>query len=152
MSKSRALLLAIILIVMSVGGNILWIDHIKNDVGSKARWPTTKGTVLNFNESRDFDDDEIWFSAEFIYEIGGLQYSEKQNWIVGLFEVSHSRRYTPGESVTVYYDPEKPEIAVINLSGQSEGSTTVSWFLLLGGLIAVIYAIYNLWSNRHKPW
>jgi hypothetical protein len=152
MRRSRAILLALVLIAVSVCGNLFWLNHIRKNYDTKAQWPITRGVVISFSESRDFEYDEIWFSSEFAYEIGGLRYTAGQFWIVGLLSSANARRYIPGEVVTVYYNPEKPETSVINPWGQSRTFNVVGYILKLGGLVAVIYAIVILWTNRHKHW
>jgi hypothetical protein len=152
MRKSRAILLAVALIAVSVCGNLFWIDHIWRNYDTKAQWPTTQGVVNSFSEYLDFEYDEIRFSSEFAYEIGGLRYTADQFWIVGRFSAANTPRYNTGEIVTVYYNPEKPDTSVINPWGQSWTFNVVGFGLKLGGLVAVIYAIIIVWSNRHNPW
>ena len=86
----------------------------KNAMVARSQWPTVHGTIISSRvvEYTDSDGNE-WRSryVRFAYEVNDIPYSTEQQ-LRGAW-VGEDSRYPKGKTVTVYYDPAKPEMAVI---------------------------------------
>ena len=113
-------------------------------------WPTTSGVIESSEvvRSRDRDGDTL-FGADVVYSytVGDREYESGRIGFGKDFKSSNSsrayetiNRYPEGKEVTVSYDPNRPEVAVLE-PGVSFGSYApyiVGWiFLIVGCLILV---------------
>ena len=95
--------------------------------------------------SQNDDDYEMRNFAEIVYayEVGGRALKGQRLSIgsdLGNFEVAEKlKRYKPGTAVTVYYDPRKPERAVIERDAP-EGLWKVGAGII-GGLTALVFVV-----------
>jgi hypothetical protein len=99
-------------------------------------WPTVQGSVSYYGG----EDDEGYVDVSFEYEVGGVSYRGMQMWH------GENRKYSRGETVTVYYDPGKPSISVVDPSrSQLPGETVL---VGLGVVIAtfVAYVVIVVWA------
>jgi hypothetical protein len=114
------------------------------------RWPTTNGIIESSEvvRSRDSDGDTM-FGADVVYSytVGDREYESGRIGFGKDFKSSDSsrayetiNRYPEGKEVTVSYDPDRPEVAVLE-PGVSFGSYApyiFGWiFLIVGCLILV---------------
>jgi hypothetical protein len=131
-----------------------WFQRKK--VKASAAWPSTTGTVLDVTVRREFqqgsgdDPDSYAFypDVRYVYAVQGRTYngngirfdlrgfaSEKSAWQAVV-------AYPPGQAVQVFYDPRKPEQAV--LERKNSAGTAL---LIIGGVFAGI-AILALLFGR----
>ena len=90
--------------VTSIGSRTgLFTDYEQN----QAQWPVVQGKVVNIVRR---GEDEV--SISFEYRVAGLPRSGVQEW-KGTKPPKGSD-YGPGSQVAVYYNPERPETAVID--------------------------------------
>jgi hypothetical protein len=108
-------------------------------------WPTTQGQVLSVDiqEHSSYDEDDHPSSAsyepvvQYQYMVNGRQYSSKKiAFGANSFDRGTAQKkagqYAAGMTVTVHYNPNKPEESVIETSA---GGSTV--FMVVGILFAV---------------
>jgi len=120
--------------------------------------PTVTGMVTASGTETD-DDGYHLLSVRFTYWVEHKGYSGEQSWYLEHIPKSESAkedqaRYTRGKEVTVYYDPTKPENAVIApmrlshvdiLSYGELAMPTIILAVVLGGCILIW-----MWACRRK--
>ena len=116
----------ILAIVMVLIGVILTSVGVYNIVeGSKSkRWPTTVGTILKSEVKESHIEESVEYSTdvEYSYVVGGETYlATRISWVLeGVTEPRKDevlqilKKYPPGQSVRVFYDPKAPSIATLN--------------------------------------
>ena len=150
MSWMLALALTILLF-MAWGFGIGFIAHElgKQEIRERSKWASIQGTIISSKDSYrpDRGDCESGYSSEdwvitvqFSYEVEGTSYSGKQKWSTRNWP---GDQYRPRDNVAVYYNPAKPEEAVVRPdepSGEGEGC------LIWATGIPVIVLIIWIWS------
>jgi len=113
----------VVLLIVGVILSILMPISIRRGKKSK-NWPSAEATVISteVEEKHEYDEDGesvyCYPRVHYDYRVGNQVY---HGFKYKLLKVSMSRRkalelisnFTPGEKLTVYYDPEKPTEAVI---------------------------------------
>ena len=93
----------------SIGGALTWGVHGTRGPTSftidHSNWPTARGFVI----VQSTNPDGLVF-VTFVYGVGGRPYSGTQYWS------GQGSTYSRGDSVTVYYDSDKPSISVVDPS------------------------------------
>lgn len=101
-------------------------QHLTKPMAEEAKaskeWPTAQGVITHseLNKSQDSDGNNL-FSAnvKYTYVVNGEEYSNGNiatvNGSTSLKSnvIKKVKKYTKGKNVTVYYDPEFPNIAVL---------------------------------------
>jgi len=152
MDRNKILLGESILLAVAIGLTIGGSIKLKNAKAS-ASWPQVKGTVLTSEvetstiTNRSDHTSFLWYAADVAYEysVDGTTYachtvSFGQG---GSRNPEHARqivnRYPEGKQVQVYYDPARPEVAVL------EPGVSWSSYTLLGmGLVFAVLALLLL--------
>lgn len=116
-----------------------------------ANWSTTQGVVTvsefterDLNERKPTLDEAMRYFVEFEYEYttGGEQYTSDCISIgqTGVRSRAAGERliepYPVGKTVTVYFDPDRPDVACL-----VKGATDSAYYLLLGGLMMVFLTL-----------
>jgi hypothetical protein len=101
-------------------------QHLTKPIAQEAEaskeWPTVDGIVTSseLNKTRDSDGNDMYSAnIQYNYSVDGNNYSEGSiGTIDGSTSIKSSvtktlRKYAKGTKVTVYYDPEFPNTAVL---------------------------------------
>jgi hypothetical protein len=113
-----ALFLMTLIIVSGFQVAVVLLNRTDTVIKARSQWPTAQGTVTSSRENYadDLEPDQnapaYYVTVEFTYEVDGVQYSGRQDWL-GLGS-GEAHKYSPGTSITVYYDPEKREMQLLN--------------------------------------
>jgi hypothetical protein len=128
-----------LLVFVGVGiGLSIWGWSVLQNARVSESWPTTSGEVLSANVRIDDDDDGTSYFGDvtYSYAVDDFRYTSDSVSFgqYGSSNRDHAEgivaRYPVGSQVTVYYDPEDVETAVL------EPGVTWSSYLLIGmGLI-----------------
>ena len=128
-----------ILIFLAVGiGLSIWGWDVLQNARISESWPTTTGEILSSNVRTDNDDDGTSYFGDvtFRYAVAELPYtSDNVNFGQdGSSNRGHAEeivaRYPTGSQVTVYYDPNDAQTAVLE-----PGVTWSSYFIIGMGLL-----------------
>ena len=123
-----------LLIFVGVGiGLSLWGWSVLQNARVSESWPTTTGEILSSNVRIDDDDEGTSYFGDvtFRYVVADLPYTS-DNVSFGQYGGNRSHaeeivaKYPVGSQVTVYYDPNEVETAVL------EPGVTWSSYLLIG--------------------
>ena len=138
------------LLLAATFGLALWrIGRLRRAVAATKSWPTTRGRIVegSIHETSIYlpkGGRAATYHANLVYEyaVAGRAYRSNHFNVDGPQAYSfrrraeaHLRQWPPGSEVTVYYDPAKPEQAV--LSRKAQRIATLWFALALGGGIAV---------------
>ena len=119
---------------------------------ASAAWNQTLGTIAAAEVVEDNAGDSVQFKLHVRYqyvvdgrhytgnrvEFGGRQYIRKKKAQAQL------ERFPVDSSVIVYFNPDKPEDAVLIRSAPSSRG------YLIGGILAIAFAIAMVWFSRGK--
>jgi hypothetical protein len=148
-----ALIIGLIFVVIfSILGIVFLIIGLRSKQKAKAslNWPTTTGvvTVAKVEVHTDYDDDDHTSTTsyepvvQYTYTVNGQQFNGSKI-AFGANRVGNSQaqkmvgQYPVGNSVTVHYNPEKPEDAVLETKATGGTAFTVIGIVFLAiGLIA----------------
>jgi ribosomal protein L40E len=105
------------------GMALLWVTLYIHTSGHKSRsWEKTDGIIISSSYFEKKDDEDRWFfypSVSYSYTAGGKEYvSDKITLLSRAFDTEGQvknfiRPYPAGKNVTVYYDPQTPQNAVL---------------------------------------
>jgi len=101
---------------------LVWgLTEVRGGIRSKS-WPTVQGTVTDSQvHIKEFTDDngqphvDARFTVKYAYEVGGVSYTSERlsyaTWGPSVYEAQKwgDEEYRSGRTVTVHYDPKKPE-------------------------------------------
>jgi hypothetical protein len=148
MRKKWALILAISLIALSITCSILFYRYDKQVGHLLTNWPTTQGSVLFYEKEWWPSTDQTWIYVEYTYELNGKQYFAKQEWMWN----ASANEYSQGQTLEVYFNPEKPEMSAIEPIQKSPNWVVATLWVYLGSGIVTLCAIAIFWLNRGQPW
>lgn len=105
------------------------------------KWPTTIGEVLSSEiPALGLDADVYKVIVKYKYQVQGKVYVSKRLGYgcgIAISSLSYARkkvkRYFPGSMCTVYYNPHKPQISVLETS-----LNLPLLFLLFGGILLIL--------------
>lgn len=135
-------------------GITYWGSQILGNANKSVEWPTAMGRVIFSDVREDSDEDGASYHADVSYEyvVNDREYLSDQVSFgqYGSSNYSHAaeivRRYPVGERVTVYYNPEQPETAVLE-----PGVTWSSYMVLVMGLcfmgVPLLIAVGGLFNR-----
>ena len=81
----------------------------------------------------------------YAYAVNGVTYTGER---ISFDDPGSYLTYTEGDEVTVYYNPDRPERAVLEV-GMDRGSTVV---YLLAGLLVLGCGLVLVWLGRWSPY
>jgi len=145
LSKSGIL----IIILASLAGLFLSLFATNNSVNAfkTKSWPTTQGTVISSQVERSsryipkviytYDVDTNAFSSDRIRQTNYAQYKKKED------AAKVADRYPVDSKVTVYYNPNKPDEAILEpgIKGEHIFMFLLGLVIFLAPLIGLIYSI-----------
>lgn len=136
--KRRDLVIIVVLFT-SVGVGFTYINvNTILAAAASGSWPYVEGQVTwtQFRHS----DSHVYQKVRYRYVVGGREYSSEQISFARAHRPARSkqtaRRYTEGQSVRVYYNPENPANAVIE-----PGLSYFPFLLLLLGLAFLVVGV-----------
>ncbi len=118
-------------------------------------WPTTNGTVVSAQVIRPSGKSTKYIAEiGYTYQIGGKEYSSKNYKATSARGTSGWAKqvvdqHPVGSVVTVHYNPDKPEEAVIEPGLQSD-----NYFMTIVPLMAILLLLGTLFQqikNKNKP-
>lgn len=143
------------LLVLGVGltvfGLLLEIKSVRifTDVKESQSWPATQGIVISSSMEMYGSSDKPSYKPRIIYRymVNGTYYSGEKISLDA--PVRHDyyyasqvvKQYPVGKSVLVYYKPEHPERALLELSDGPLVTLFAVIFFLIAGLFILIYGI-----------
>lgn len=152
------------ILVFALGlGLLLFSMRSKHKAGESAHWPAAPGTITvsEVKESRSTDDDgnvSIYYypRVEYTYFAGGQTHTGKQVSFGGTQGLANAaqaepllQNYPVNKNVMVYYNPQKPQEAVLERT-VSKGSNTariMGVILLVLSLLIFIPLLLGLIRN-----
>lgn len=155
-SGDRTVLLGILALITLICGPLFLILGIYGYVRAleTTSWPSTQGVVTTSGMHREIENDEHQFALEYSYTVNDVEYTSNTLYIqaimnkqktypvidkfyLGEKDVVNPRDYRPGTIITVYYDPDDPQKAVV-IPGVGGSIRTM---ILAGVLLTLIYAV-----------
>ncbi|MDY0018241.1 MAG: DUF3592 domain-containing protein [Candidatus Delongbacteria bacterium] len=143
------------LIFVAVGFGVFWKGSSDMEMAKKSEtWPTVEGKILSSEVVRKTSSSSNGGSSttyhaevEYEYTIDGQRYfsdrvsfgqygSSDRGHAAGIVNI-----YSPGETATVYYDPEDYNTAVLET-----GAGFGSWIMLIVGSVFGIIGIVMFWK------
>lgn len=107
-------------------------------------WPETTGEVLSFNLARSHLGD-FFASIRYRYQVDGVEFTGdtirpggRMNFRSKRLAREMGRRYQPGVTVPVYYNPDNPAECCIDRDQTAAGRSAIYWgagVVALGGLV-----------------
>jgi hypothetical protein len=139
-----SVILSVIFLIVGVGLSIWGWNTLRNAQKSES-WPTVNGEITGSYVRTDNDDDGTTYHAEVAYQyvVNDTRYNADTVSFgqYGSSDRSHAgdvvARYAEGDRVTVFYNPEAPETAVLE-----PGVTWSSYMLLAFGLCFSIVPLF----------
>ncbi|MFZ0548264.1 MAG: DUF3592 domain-containing protein [Candidatus Promineifilaceae bacterium] len=134
-----------------------WGWTILQDAKASASWPTASGLVTSSEVSHSTDsdgNDSYSPEVDYQYQVDGQSIVNSQ---IKFGENSYGNRrkaeeiagnYPVGQQVTVYYDPERPDKAVLE-PGVTAGSYIVLGIGVFFILVSLVSAPIRLFSGRN---
>ena len=138
------------IILIAIGLFLIVITPISIKAGKKsANWPATSGTILSSEVEEEISTDAedgvskyYYPRIRYEYEINGTKYQGNK---YKLLEPSMSRQkayefaalFLPGNKVNVYYNPQKPQQAVLQTGAQN-----FLYIFLFIGVALIVTGIY----------
>ncbi len=137
-------------------GLMVWGAIVLRNASLSSNWPAVQGEIVRSFVREDHDEDGTTYHAEISYTY--VANDQRYTAVTvnfgqyGSSNTSHAQeivsRYPLGKKVMVYYDPEKPETAVL------EPGVTWSSYLILGmGFLFTFIPFISLVGNtirRHR--
>jgi hypothetical protein len=148
-------LAAIVVTSGLIGGLFIWpfsaryMDGLEQRVAdTRARYyayPIAAGTVASSSAYTD-DDGYHRFTVRFRFDVAGASYSRTQTWYLEHLPQSISRsdevqKYTPGTSVQVHYNPDRPADAVVDPKRINVAEISTDWESILRSLAIPAVAV-----------
>ena len=136
-------LYSVILIAGTLGGIglTIWGWLILAKSRKTKQWPTTTGKVEESSPSSEAND--LLPHIVFSYQFNGKQYQRSFEFPEGThplpeFNQAYLKKYPVGHNVTVYVNPEQPDIATLEPGAQGD------WMIIALGLMMTIGGIITL--------
>jgi hypothetical protein len=101
-----------------------------------SQYLTVQGTVTYFSREQDIVSTS---TLTFTYEVAGVIYYGLQGWHSG------GHTYSKGDKVTVYYNPAKPKVAVIEQGKSIMPLGSITLGFVIGSVSFVIYTCIVVW-------
>lgn len=126
MQKRQSFLATLIFAIVFFAGGLLSWQYLTQPIAEEAQaskeWPTTQGeiTFSELNRTRNSDGKDMYSaSVQYDYKVGGKTYNCSGIRTLDGSTSSKSsvkktlKKYAKGTHVTVYYDPDFPNTAVL---------------------------------------
>lgn len=120
----------------------------RDQAADTLKWPSAQGVITDSSvtESHDKDGDrEKHASVEYTYAVNGKSYKGHDVNVAASGDADQiAAKYPKGKQVSVYYNPQKPEEAVLEQGGAGV------WVWGAVGLGCLAYAGYVLIDRRKR--
>lgn len=119
--------------------------YLRKRAAAAALWPSTRGVVVESSLANDPSNGRFSFSIRYQYSIAQQSYINSQvsfALIANSYQAKQDvvSRYPVGQEVTVYYNPDSPQDAVL------ENQQTGGWILfVVVGAIFVLFGLFTHW-------
>jgi hypothetical protein len=165
-ANTLTIIIVIFLFILFSGIGILLIllnQRAKKKASQSQSWPKTTGTIVKSRvatESSVFGGDDAQGESqpmyladiEYTYRVGDMVYTSKRVAFGGKSQYSkplkaeeEAARYPEGKSVTVFYNPEKHQEAVLEQSAKGSGVLLIAGIVFLAiGVIALLVGLILL--------
>ncbi len=156
------------LLILGLGlvvfGVLLEIKTVRifNKASESLSWPTTKGEVISSKVETYGGWEKTSYKARvvYMYYVKDTNYSAESVSLKAIdnkdyfYAAQVVKQYSVGKSVTVYYKPENPEVALLELIEGPYISLVAVIFFIAVGLFILIYGILEYQSliyHQSKP-
>ncbi len=141
----------VVAIVFFVAGFTSWKYFTKplaKEAAETKNWPTVEGiiTFAELNKTQNSDGNDMYYAnVQYTYSVDGNEYTESSITTAdGTTSMKNSvkkqlRKYAKGTKVTVYYDPEFPNTAVLEPGAGLIFGLLLKLPLLFCGLSVLIF-------------
>ena len=134
--QKRIIILAIL--IFSLLFTRYGMGEIQIQMSSKD-WPAVEGQIVSSQVTFDGDWEDPMWNAQvcYVYSVNGISYSSRKVAAgSGTYGSDHSAqevvdRYPQDSTVNVFYDPNSPSTAVLEV-GRSSGAFSATLILLIG--------------------
>ena len=161
-------LIAIVLTILLIVGIIAYVDNSQDDLNKLeyirsewSNWPITQGRIIDSEiitgpgpNGEGYEKLRVAFQ----YRVNEILYEKKQSRYVAWQVEEQLKEYRAGNSITVYYDPTKPQISVIEPTKIPDKWTAagqvyaraISWGIL--GCMIIWGSIYSIgdWLRQRR--
>lgn len=148
-------LVAAVFVLIGLGISINGVDRASAGEASRS-WPATGGQITASSVGISMSDDGTEYSPDvsYIYQVEGREYDGSRISFGGTNggeeeAIRYTQRYPIGKKVSVYYDPSRPERAVLE-PGSCTGCEQSLTFLGSVALIALLVFFIYLRSARTR--
>ena len=156
------------LIIMLIGGVLSFFYYLKiNKANSSSSWPSTTGKVISSNVKQSLfnilrirprrngfrrrGDSFYYIDIQYEYEVEGAPYTSDRlsllsNYIKNPSYSETVKKYKKNKKLTVYYNPEKPEQAILVRGADKDYGGPLqkySYFTVLAGAFFLAYAVFK---------
>ncbi len=141
--------IAVALLLFGLAGTVgifsLMVRRRKGRVLERASWSKVTGAVISSKVTVRPEDNNVDLNAQddwvidvrFSYAVGGTGYSGKQKWIASW----PGAAYAPGDRIDIYYNPSRPNQAVV-----VREYVSANWLLRGLWIISLGAFLVGLWS------
>jgi uncharacterized protein DUF3592 len=127
-------------------GLLAWWLVSRRRVAASQAWPAAQGQIAaaslhSYTRSDSDGNDTTYYEPkiEYAYTVGGQPLTGKRVAFGAAASTSRARaeqivsRYAPGAAVAIYYNPERPQEAVLERSVSNMTGALLAGIMLLGG-------------------
>ena len=140
----RGLIFSILFLTMGT----YMVYHSLNHCGIDSRdWPTADGVIVSVKKPV-FKNQRAGVFIQYEYKVGDTVYSSKRV-VCGNpgAKIDNSSKYIKGKKVSVFYNPSRPDVAVLE-PGIPKSDLVEGVICILIGLFCILFAIY--YARRHQ--
>jgi Protein of unknown function (DUF3592) len=114
----------------------------------RARWHSVQGKISR-SQLVENPDDEPTINLQYDYQVNGIAYCSYRVVPDDASFVARdvAQRYVAEMTVTVYYNPDNPNDAVLERKGHF---SAVAWIIL--GIIVILYSVALAFGYNLLPW
>jgi hypothetical protein len=129
---------------------------------ASGNWPSTKGKVVltEVKESSSTDEDGSTSRrysprVEYAYTVSGRKYTSDQVAIGARWQYSSQAKaraklaYRSGQQVDVYYNPQKPDQALLEpgVTGGARGTLIIGIVFMIAAAVVLVYSLQGIMAQ-----
>ena len=144
-------ILGLVMIIISIAVFSKRLNNLRNRYES-SNWPYVNGKVITSEVKKYWggqssDPDDYCANVDYSYSVKGKMYSGNTIRFTGWCYISKNRAqrdvhlYPGGKNVLVYYDPDIPEVSVLEPGGSLGSAVLILLYLLISGVFGLILII-----------
>jgi len=140
-----------ILALVGIGLLAWWLISRRRAAASQA-WPAAQGQITaasmhSYTRSDNDGNDTTYYEPkiEYTYAVGGQTLTGKRVAFGAAATTNRAKaeqtvgRYTPGAPVAIYYNPARPQDAVLERSASNMTGALLAGIMMLGGAVATFF-------------